>query len=178
MNRLLIAAVAVVGTLTVVPATAASGHDSDLTVSIEPTEGDLLVGEEVTLLITVDNQGTSATAELVVHIDVTNPTGHGSVDPEDWSPTLTRHIGAVEAGSSRSLDWTLQPISPGTFRAYAVALPVAGGDEIWVSNGVTLRVQERRSLNPSGILPVAVAAPVGVGLLLLARMAGDRRRKR
>lgn len=163
-----------IGTVLLGTATPASAAD-DVTVEIEPTSADLRLGESTTLTVTVTNQGAEATGRLAIHIDVTSPTGSGSVDPEDWSPTLTRRIDGLAPGETRQLDWRLQPISGGTFRAYAVALPVAGGSDVFASNGVTLAVEERRSLNPEGVLPVAVGAPAVVGVLLLGRLRRSRR---
>ncbi|MDH4076217.1 MAG: hypothetical protein OEW29_09800, partial [Acidimicrobiia bacterium] len=70
--------------------------------------------------------------------------------------------------------WQLQPISPGTYSIYAVALS-AGVDNTTVSNIATVDVADQRSLNPGGILPVAIAAPAITGGLLALQ---TRRRHR
>lgn len=160
---------------TTAPAAAADG---DVVVTIDPTDVELRLGEETVLTIEVHNAGAEPTGRLAVHIDVTNPSGSSSVDPEDWSPTLTRRIDSLEPGAIRTLEWRLQPISGGTFRAYAVALVVDGGPDVWASNGITIRVEERRSLNPEGVLPVAIGAPAAVGALLLGRLRRGRRSTR
>ncbi|MDW3219762.1 MAG: hypothetical protein R8F63_14200 [Acidimicrobiales bacterium] len=154
------------------PATAAER----VAVGIDPPASDLRLGDATTLTITVTNNGDAPTGRLAVHIDVTSPTGSGSVDPEDWSATLTRRIDSIEPGASRRLDWRLQPISGGRFVAYAVAIPVDDGTDVFVSNGVTITVEERRSLNPEGVLPVAIGAPAVVGVLLLSRVRRGRQR--
>ncbi|GJM38716.1 MAG: hypothetical protein DHS20C19_20830 [Acidimicrobiales bacterium] len=147
-----------------------------IVVVVDPPTADLRLGETTTLTITVTNNGDAPTGRLAVHIDVTSPTGSGSVDPEDWTATLTRRIDSIDPGTTRRLDWRLQPISGGSFVAYAVALPVDGGTDVFASNGVSITVEERRSLNPEGVLPVAVGAPAVVGVLLLGRVRRGRRK--
>ena len=67
--------------------------------------------------------------------------------------------------------WTIQPISFGNYVLYAVALvsdrqasPAAA-----VSNAVPVAITERRSLNPSGVLPVVLGVPLLLGGAILVR---------
>lgn len=149
---------------------AAQEQPPEIEVVIEPAAAQVEVGVDLDLTIHVTNNGTSDSAALALHIDITSPTRSGSVDPEDWTSRLTRRVGVIGAGQTTSLDWTIKPISGGDFTAYAVALPESGDPEVWPSNGVRLDVQERRTLNPEGVLPVAVGAPIVIGALLLTRI--------
>ena len=149
---------------------AAQDAPPDIEVVIEPGEVQVEVGVDVDLTIRVTNHADVDSAALALHIDITSPTRSGSVDPEDWTSRLTRRVGVIAPGQTTSFDWTIKPISGGDFTAYAVALPESGDPEVWPSNGVRLDVQERRTLNPEGILPVAIGAPILVGGLLLTRI--------
>ena len=171
----LVGAVGLVG-LVSAPASATSITDA-VTVAIEPATVDLVLGESTDITVAVTNTGARSTPPLVVHLDITNPDKNVSVDPEDWTSELSQQIGVVAPGDTVTLDWNLQPISPGTFSAYTVALS-SGVPDLAASNVVRVSVADRRSLNPGGILPVAIGAPAVVGGLLLVQMRFARRSRR
>ena len=150
--------------------------DGAVTVIVEPRSASAVLGEHLDLAVQVTNNGSEPTPPLVIHLDITDPDNAGSVDPEDWTSTLTKPLGVLEAGQSRTVDWRIQPISGGSFATYAVAL-APGVAELAGSNVVTVEVADRRSLNPDGILPVAIAVPALIGALLLAQTSLGRRRR-
>ncbi len=152
----------------------AATTDGHVTIDVTPSTSAVEVGGDFTLEIVVTNTGDTETSALAVHLDITDPTGVGSVDPEDWSSTLTRQIGTLAPGAVRTISWDVKPISGGDFRAYVVVLPEAPGTDIWTSDGIALVVNEQRSINPEGVLPVVVAAPAVIGLGLISRL---RRRR-
>lgn len=158
--------------------TSASAAGADVLVTVEPAAAALVLGDSLPLRVTVTNSAAAASVPLVVHLDVTDPTRAASVDPEDWTTTLTRSVGVLAPHGVASVDWTVQPVAPGTFAVYAVALPADSGasDRVSSSNVLRVAVQDRRVLNPGGILPVALGAPALVGVLLLAQRRRGRRR--
>jgi uncharacterized membrane protein len=159
------------------PAGAAPLPDA-LALTVEPRTTSVVLGEAFDLTVTISNNGTSATDQLVVHLDITNPDQSTSVDPEDWTPTLNRTVDAIAPGRSTAIAWSLQPISPGTFAAYAVALS-PGADSVTASNVLEVRVADRRSLNPGGVLPIVISVPgLVLSLLLLQRWFARRDRGR
>lgn len=145
-----------------------------ITVVIDPPTSSVVLGESVDLQVTVANGAAEATPNLVLHIDITSLDESGSVDPEDWTPTLSQSIGEIAAGETVVVDWTLQPISAGTFTSYAVALS-PGVDTIAASNVFEVRVIDQRSLNPNGVLPVAVGMPSIIAVLLAMQIRSARR---
>jgi hypothetical protein len=149
-----------------------------LTVRIEPTTASLKLGDHLDLHITVSNHGPNPSPPLVMHLDVTDPNRTTSVDPEDWTSTLSKPVGVVAPGGVKRIDWNVQPFSGGTFAAYAVALS-PGLDSLASSNVVQVQVAEQRALNPGGILAAAIGMPALVGsLLILQRRAAQRTRVR
>lgn len=158
-------------------ATAAAQIDGTITLAAEPSSEAISLGEHFALAVTVSNPGADASPPLVIHFDVTDPDQSTSVDPEDWTPTLSVPIGVLQPGQKRTVDWQLQPVSAGTYAAYAVAL-AAGVDNVATSNVVRIDVADRRTLNPEGILPIAIGVPVIVGGLLLAQIRLSRRSRR
>lgn len=140
----------------------------DVTVVVEPASTQLVLGDSLDLTVEATNAGGAATEPLVIHLDVTDVAAPGSVDPEDWTSTLTEPVGSLAPGASRTLRWTVQPISAGTFSLYAVTLPARAGAPASpaTSDVSVIEVTTRQSLNPRGILPVSIAVPGLVGLLL------------
>jgi hypothetical protein len=179
MRRLVLALGACLLTFTDVGAQAADadGTVSAVTVRIDPPAASVTLGEKLDLQITVTNHGDIPSPHLVLHLDVTDPDRSTSVDPEDWTSTLSKPLSVVAPGESRTLDWRIQPISAGTFAIYAVAIS-PGVHDLSGSNVAQVDVQAQRSLNPGGILAVAAGTPAAVGALLLLRLRVARRRDR
>jgi hypothetical protein len=167
------------GLLIVLTATAspAAGQTSEtVSIAIEPAQVETSLGQSFDIQVTVSNPTEAPTVPLVAHIDITDPDRAGSVDPEDWTSTLTKDIGVIPPGESRTVTWQLQPISPGTYRIYAVGLS-SSAPSVAVSHATTVSVASTRTLDPEGVLPVVIAGPVLVGgllVLVLRRSAGPR----
>ena len=119
--------------------------DGSVTVTVEPRSASAVLGEHLDLAIEVTNNGSEPTPPLVIHLDITDPDNADSVDPEDWTSTLTKPLVVLEAGQTRTVDWRIQPISSGSFATYAVAL--APGWPNW----------QARTWSPS-TLPIAAAS--------------------
>jgi hypothetical protein len=152
----------------------AEGAVDAVTLRIEPTNSSLTLGENLDLRIGVTNNGARPSPPLVIHLDITDPDRSSSVDPEDWTPTLSKVVGVVAPGDTVIVAWNIQPISSGTFATYAVALS-PGIDDLATSNVLQVAVADQRTLNPGGILFVAIGAPALVGALLLLQIRLARR---
>lgn len=148
------------------PSAGAASLDDTVRVAIDPKTSSVVLGENLDLHVAVTNNGSAATPPLIIHLDITDPEQNTSVDPEDWTPTLSQPVGEVAPGETVLVSWRIQPISAGTFSTYAVALS-PGVESVAASNVLEVRVADERSLNPGGILPVALGAPAFVGGLLL-----------
>ncbi len=96
MRRLMLAVGACLLTFTCVAAPAAQADRTvgDVTVRIDPPAASIKLGESLDLQITVTNQGKARSPPLVLHLDVTDPSRSTSVDPEDWTSTLSKRVGA------------------------------------------------------------------------------------
>jgi uncharacterized membrane protein len=178
MRRLLVvlaAALLVLG-WAALPSAAGEHNANAVTVELQPATSSVRLGESLDLRIIVTNHGTRSTSPLVVHLDITDPTRSTSVDPEDWTSTLSKRVEPLAAGRSATVRWTVQPISSGTFAAYAVAL-APGADNLATSNVLQVVVAGKRALNPGGILLVAIGMPCLVGALLALQVARTRSRR-
>lgn len=162
-----------------VPLSVFAQVSQDVELVVNPGSIETTLGRTEQIEVRATNTSSEKVGPFAVHVDITDPASESSVDPEDWTPTLTQEVEGLEPGESNTLIWNVQPISNGAYSLYAVAL-VAGSVEVAVSNAVTVRVESARTLNPEGILPVAVALPLVVGALLalnLRRSAALRRNR-
>ena len=159
------------------PATSSAGEISnDVILTMQPSTSTVTLGDNLEINIDVTNTGDEPTEALVVHIDITDPSQTSSVDPEDWTATLSKRIGSLDPGQTSTVNWRIQPISGGTFSVYAIAL-APNVDTIAASNVLHVVVDAQRSLNPNGILPVAIGAPALVGGLLAVQIHFARRNR-
>ena len=166
--------IAVVLWLWAASATSASAEVAagQLSVSVTPERLSTSVGTQTEVTVTIVNTSADPTPELAIHLDITDPRGSGSVDPEDWTAILTRAAPVVGPGEQVARTWTITPIQAGDFVLYAVVVDTDAGLQPAmpsVSNGVPVHVDEKRSFNPSGVLPLAIAMPVTIGAGLLWR---------
>lgn len=172
MRRLMVGGL--VAVVVALPAIVHAG-EGDLTVVVSPAVASFDLGSDIELTVTVTNNSDKEMTDLAVHIDITDPTRDGSVDPEDWVSTLTLPIRSLAPAETRVLRWRLKPIAGGQFSVYAVVLQ-AGSSELYASEAAVYSIAERRALNPQGILPAAIGMPVLIGSILLGRMRARRRK--
>lgn len=165
MRRLVRAGSAGLLSMVMLAVPAAGQTGGSIQVEVSPTRIDATLGDSFDIEVTVTNLSDDATASLVAHIDITDPAQSTSVDPEDWTETLSQTIGVIPPGGTQSASWTLQPISPGSFSLYAVALS-RDNDQVQASSATIIDVAFVQTLNPEGVLPVVVAGPIVVGALL------------
>jgi hypothetical protein len=127
---------------------------------------------------TVENRGATPARGLVAHLNVVDLTGHTYVDPEDWSSQRTRYLQPLPPGASTTLRWPLNAVNAGAVGIYVAVLPRSGAP-VPPTTGSTVRVsiQDRKTLNSGGILPLALGIPGVVGLVALG-VRSSRRRSR
>ncbi|MEL7157260.1 MAG: hypothetical protein AAFN30_11740 [Actinomycetota bacterium] len=159
------------------PAAAQTSGPGDLEVSIMPEVVDVTLGESVEITVSITNHGPTPTDELVAHIDITDPTRSGSVDPEDWTATLSRGVGIIQPGSTSTAAWNLHPISGGRFSVYAVTLSPNNAAVHATAQAIDFNVEHQRTLNPQGVLPIAVTMPLLIGALLVVQWRLSRSRQ-
>lgn len=174
MKRLITSPFAVACWILLMPVSTHAVSNDGVEISIRPDATTLQLGESVDAQVEVTNTTTQPTDSLVVHIDITDPAHTRSVDPEDWTSKLTQRVGVIDPGDTVTVTWTLQPIAEGQYVVYAVAL-APDATTLAASNVAHVDVTAQRSLNPGGILPVAIGAPTLVGGLLVFQIRRSRR---
>lgn len=151
----------------------------DLRVLVSKSEVSVLTGETFTFTSEITNGGSEATPPLIANLDFVAIDHSTYVDPEDWSPQRTLSVAPIAAGSSATQTWTVKPVLKGDVAVYVVVLPeppaLAGAGPLAASPAIPVHVEERRTLNPGGVLPVVLAVP-GVLTLAFAGLRVARRR--
>jgi hypothetical protein len=117
--------------------------------------------------------GATGTGRLVAHLNVVSLDPATYVDPEDWSTHRTRYLGAVAAGGSASVRWSVKAVSSGPVAIYVTAVPADGSGPIAVGPPLHVQVADRRTLNSGGVVPLALGVPAAVlALAIVVRRRG------
>ena len=129
-------------------------------------------GDPVIFTTLVTNKGTEIAPPLVVAMNIINLSGEGDpVDPEDWSPDRTQYMGNLGPGESVEQSWRVNTILEGEYMVYMVVVPKPRNPENTTqpvaSSGIHITVGRYVRINPGGVLPVAIAIPMGMGLFTL-----------
>lgn len=152
---------------------------SGLEIAIDLDYAVVKTGDKVEYTTTVTNSGAEASPPLIVAMNVVNLDAQGdTVDPEDWSPKRTQYIESLGTGQSADLHWIINTILQGDYMVYMVLIPTPAGEESTThpvaTSGIHLTVAPFTRLNPRGVLPFAVGAPI---LLLVIIYFVYRRRQ-
>lgn len=154
---------------------------SPLQISINSAYQEVKTGDEIEFTTQVTYSGEEASPPMIVAMNIIKLEGEGDpVDPEDWSPERTQYLDSLAPGQSVNLDWVVNPILAGDYMVYMVVTPKPGNPQETsqpvASSGIHLTVEQFTSLNPSGVLPLAIGIPV-VLLLITALVIWLRRRR-
>lgn len=163
------------------PALAYQGEqspDGNLEITIDADVIKVKTGDTVEYNTRVTNHATEGSPPLIVAMNVINLDATGDiVDPEDWSPQRTQYIESLAPGESTRLHWIINTILDGDYMVYMVLIPAPSGQDTTshpiATSGIHLMVTPFTRLNPGGVLPYAIGAPV---LLLVIIYVVYRRR--
>jgi len=155
-----------------------TGTDPEpLQISISMESKTVKASDSVFFDTVVTNNTTEASPAIFVAMNIINLEKAGEpIDPEDWSPQRTQSIDSLAPGESVTLSWRVNAILKGDVMIYMVAIPQPDGQNITshpvASSGIHLTVTPFTRLNPGGVLPYVIGAPlvVLVGIYLLYRL--------
>lgn len=141
----------------------------DLAVSLSVSDISVLTGDTFTFTSEITNSGSDVTPPLIANLNIVSLDQSTYVDPEDWSPRRTLTVAPIDPGSSVTQSWTVNPPLKGDVAVYVVVLPeypdLTASAALVASPAIHVHVEEHRTLNPGGVLPVVIAVP---GVLALA----------
>ncbi len=126
------------------------------------------LGGKFSFRTTIVNRSSTAVSGLIAHLNVLSLRDGVYVDPEDWSSRRTVYLDAIPAGGSITTTWRMQAVNDGSFGIYVAVLPSSGVARAPTTGPtIHLAVEERRTLNAGGIVPLALGMPAFLGLLSL-----------
>lgn len=174
-----LAVCALLGLSASAPVVAQVPAPGNLAVSVNMTERSTQLGETFQFSSTITNNSDRASGTLIANLDFVAQDRSTYVDPEDWSPDRTIEVGSIAAHSTAIRAWTVKSVVKGDVGAYVIVLPkspeLAASGSPAASPVIHIHVQERRPINPGGILPVALAVPAAVALAFVGLRAARRR---
>ncbi len=152
---------------------------SDLQIDIDMDYTVVKTGDKVEFNTLVTNNDSEVSPPLIVAMNVINLDAKGDVvDPEDWSPQRTQYIDSLGSGESTNLAWIINTILDGDYMVYMVLIPAPSSTESTsqpiASSGIHLTVTPFTRLNPGGVLPYVIGAPL---LLMIVIILVYRRRR-
>lgn len=153
------------------------GAQSAPSVTVDRRQISADLGDTVAFRTTIANPASTVTEALIAHLNILSLREGLYVDPEDWSSERTQYLGAIPAGGSRTITWTVKAVNGGSLAAYVAVLPEnRPAQPPTMSPTIQIVVAERRTLNAGGVVPLAVGIPALVGLLAGSVRLARRRR--
>ncbi len=154
--------------------------ETDLQITINMEYVTVKASDSIFFDTTVLNNSAGESAPLIVAMNIINLDAQGEiVDPEDWSPQRTQFIEVLSPGDSITLNWRVNCILDGDYMVYMVVVPQPQGQNATsqpvASSGIHLTVTPFTKLNPGGVLPIAIGAPILI--LVIIYFVNRRRRK-
>ncbi len=143
-------------------------------ISQDTTRARAAIGEPFSFTTTVRNPGDQPLTGLVAHLDIVGLDPDVYVDPEDWSSQRTQYLPPVAPNGSETLSWSVQPVNPGRLVVYVTLVSATGG-AVMTGPALHAEVSAQQRLDAAGVLPVAVAVPAVVLILLVAGRVRRRR---
>jgi len=157
-----------------------SRRDSPLRITVDMAHQVVKTGDSIEFETLVTNGGAKGSPSMVLAMNIVNLGSGDPVDPEDWSPERTQSIDLLAPGESSTNPWVVDAILDGDYMVYITVIPApesAGTTSQPVtSSGIHLSVAKFIRLNPNGVLPIAIAMPVGLMLCMFGLRWIRRRR--
>jgi hypothetical protein len=148
-----------------VAASVAVADPAGPTVTLDQQRITATIGQVLTIESVIGNPGPGSTERMVAHLNVASLDGR-YVDLEDWSGDVTKVVDPLPAGENTSVEWEFQAVNSGDFAVYVTLVPGTGRGPVIAGDPVHVTVAARRALNSGGVLPVAIAVPAVLGLLV------------
>lgn len=172
-----LAAVVLPGAASAAPGRATSMGVDVVTVELDKTQAAVALGRTLTFTATVRNPGGQEVSGAIAHLNVLAVDPGVYVDPEDWSGERTQYLDPIGAGEAETLEWEMQAVNSGRFIVYVAITSSEAAGAVIASKSLRLDVAAERTLDASGLVPIAAGVPA-VLVLLMGLVMIRRRRHR
>lgn len=148
-----------------------------ISVELDKTQAAIGLGQNLRFNATVRNQGEQEVGGAIAHLNVLAVDPGVYVDPEDWSGERTQYLDPIGGGEEETLEWEMQAVNSGRFVVYVAITSSEAAGAVIASKSLRLEVAAERTLDASGLVPIAAGVP-GMLLLLMGLVMVRRRRHR
>jgi hypothetical protein len=164
----------IVGAVGPVSAQTSTGTSLKIETSIKQLSG--TTGDYVELPAMITNTSNKPVEGVVAYVTLVDTTQgqQTPVDLEDWSAQRAVTIDSLAPGETRNASWSLRLIKGGDYVVYPAAI-AKDSSQPSVGPEVPLSVTSHQSLNPGGVLPVALGVPILAGVALFEPVIWRRR---
>jgi ABC-type transport system involved in multi-copper enzyme maturation permease subunit/plastocyanin len=169
------------GVLVLAPVAVAAGGEAPVEISVDLEYQTVKTGDAVFFDTVVSNPHVEESAPLIVAMNIINLDQEGDVvDPEDWSPERTQYVDRLAPGAWAILSWRVNAILDGDYLIYMVVMPEPPGPDATsqavASSAIHLTVLPFTRLNPGGVMPLVLGAPLALAVGTILTF-GIRRRQ-
>jgi hypothetical protein len=155
----------------------AAAEPGPVSVQLDKTQAGIGLGQNLKFTSTVRNPGEQEVSGAIAHLNVLAVDPGVYVDPEDWSGERTQYLDPLGGGESDPLEWEMQGVNSGRFIVYVVITFARAANDVVTSKTLRLDVAPERTLDASGVLPVAAGVPGAIVLLMGLVMVRRGRRQ-
>jgi hypothetical protein len=148
-----------------------------VTVELDKTQAAIGLGQTLKFTSTVRNAGEQEVRGAIAHLNVLAAEPGVYVDPEDWSGERTQYLDPIGAGEEETLEWEMQAVNSSRFIVYVAITSSEAAGAVVASKSLRLDVAAERTLDASGLVPIAAGVP-GLLVLLTGLVMVRRRRHR
>ena len=179
MRRVVVQALVVVA-LVSVPAIPVSADregplQQQVLIDLDKTSVEVGVGQGFQFSSTIANTGNQPLTSLVAHLNVVSADGSTYVDPEDWSSDRSQYLDTLAPDATWAPSWDVKAVNSGALILYVAVTTASGADEVVASGPLRATVTQLRTIDATGVLPVALAVPAAFVVCFV--MARRRRRQ-
>jgi hypothetical protein len=153
----------------------AANAASPVGVQLDRTSLSTRIGGHFAFTSTVRNRSGRPLEGLVAHLNVLSLDPSVYVDPEDWSSHRSRYLTELPSRGTTRLPWTVQAVNSGPIVVYVSVIDATAGT-VAVSQPLQATIRRQRTLNAGGVVPLALAVPGGIALLVLTVRRQRKRR--
>jgi len=155
-----------------------------VTLEISKNSAELTAGDWLEFNTVLRNNGSTATPELVAHLNIAALNKGRYVDPEDWSLERTQYVPPIQPHESLKLKWKVHALIEGNFATFVTIVSANKSPNklldksfsAMVTTPLIIQVAPDNILPMNEVIPVVALVPIFPLILLIFTTISSRRR--